>query len=105
MNKERILKRSKFYYIYSSPVLKRLNEINMPYAIIKSEPLSMYAYSAYGQRIFGDIDILIMRQNLKIADDCLKRSNFYQPITDIKKLRNYKYLVYQAVIRRYHIDI
>lgn len=86
----------------------------MPYAIIKSEPLSMYAYSAYGQRIFGDIDILIMRQNLKIADDCLKRSNFYQPITDIKKLRNYKVfslssshqtIPYRHLVENYFIEI
>jgi hypothetical protein len=114
LDKEKILKRSKFYYLCSFPVLKKLNEIDMPYAIIKSEPLSMYAYGAYGQRIFGDIDILLARQNLKLADGCLKQSGFYQTINDSKKLREYKIfslasshqtVSYKRLVGKYFIEI
>ena len=114
MDKEKNLKRSKFYYFCSFPFLEKLNNLDMQYAIIKSEPLSMYAYEAYGQRIFGDIDILIARQNLKLADDCLKQSGFYQTTNDSKKLREYKIfslssshqtVPYKRLVEKYFIEI
>ena len=38
---------------------------NLPYAIVKGEPLSFFSYGEYSKRITNDIDILTTRSNVK----------------------------------------
>ena len=109
-----MLKRSKFYYFCVAPFLQKLNDIDMQYAIIKSEPLSMYAYKAYAQRVFGDIDVLIPRSHLKLVGDYLEQCGFYQSINEDKNLREYKIFClssshqtvsYKRIIEKYFVEI
>jgi hypothetical protein len=64
---------------------KRINEqiklfsdydINIPYAIIKGEPLSVLAYGNYGMREYGDMDILVDKKDLKTMENVLQKNNY-----------------------------
>ena len=74
----------------------------------------MYAYKSFGQRIFGDIDVLVPRQNLNLVDECLRESGFYQSINNEKELRECKIfclscshqtISYKRLIENYSIEI
>lgn len=53
-----------------------LNEIRFPYAIIKGEPLSFYAYGEYGKRQSEDVDFLISRRNITQLSNLLYTYGF-----------------------------
>lgn len=75
MDKERdmyLLNQIKYQYI--SEVFEKIS--NIPYAVIKGEPLSLDAYGALGCRGFGDIDILVSKQNLQYVENNLKELGF-----------------------------
>ena len=55
-----------------------LEKIMIPYAIIKGEPLSLYAYGKYAERPSGDIDILVSRDNVPLMEKYLIESG-YEP--------------------------
>lgn len=46
-------------------VLRELSDV--PYSIIKGEPLSIAAYNEFGKRVSSDVDILVSRKNLSIV--------------------------------------
>ena len=48
-----------------------LNSIS--YALIKGEALSLQAYGVLGRRFSDDIDILIHRDDIKIAENILQK--------------------------------
>ncbi|MEG2110074.1 MAG: nucleotidyltransferase family protein [Clostridium sp.] len=57
------------------PIFDVLNS-KFPYAVIKGEPLSYYAYGEFGKRSPSDIDILVSRENLKSLIEILKSFEF-----------------------------
>lgn len=63
-------------YLTVSPIFESLNQNNIPYANIKGEALSLYAFGQYGQRSYGDIDILVSRKNLHTLEDALARYGY-----------------------------
>lgn len=78
MDKEKLLKRGMFYFLCSKSFFNDLNKLDIPYAVIKGEPLSMQAYNSFGERIYGDIDLLVDRKNIKLVEECLAKNNFFQ---------------------------
>lgn len=46
------------------PLFEHLAEKRIPYAVVKGELLSMFAYGKLGQRLSGDIDILVSVKNI-----------------------------------------
>lgn len=49
---------------------------NIPYAIIKGEPLSILAYGEEGHRVSHDIDLLVSKANLPLVEKELSRYDF-----------------------------
>lgn len=60
-----------------------INEI--PYAVIKGEPLSLLAYNKFGFRGLGDVDILIDRKSIPKMKKILKACGFEAISRDEKK--------------------
>lgn len=55
----------------------KLSNINSPaFAVIKGEPLSMYAYGTSGRRICADVDILIDKQNLSLLIETMQKNGY-----------------------------
>lgn len=52
-----VVSRKRYYEL--KPFFEVLSHKNIPYAVIKGEVLSLYAYSKVGQRHSGDVDILV----------------------------------------------
>lgn len=50
--------------------------IDFPYAVVKGEPLSIQAYGKPSQRLSGDVDILISRDDLTKLEDILRSHGF-----------------------------
>jgi len=67
---------SKIRYREVIPVLNSLSKKNIPYAIIKGEPLSIDAYGEEGMRRSGDIDLLISLKNTAVVRDELLSYGF-----------------------------
>ena len=66
-------------YLSLAPIFEDLNLRDFPYANIKGEVLSLYAFGQYGQRSYGDIDILVSRKNLHILEDMLMQYGYTSP--------------------------
>lgn len=64
-------------YLQLRPVWDELNGNFCNYANIKGEALSLQAYGENGRRQYGDIDILISRENIKFLEKILKKNGFY----------------------------
>ncbi len=78
LDREHNLKRGKIYYLCSKSIFDELNKKNVPYAVIKGEVLSLLAYNRFGERAYGDIDILVSRNNLNLIERCLHKNYFIQ---------------------------
>lgn len=63
-------------YMSLAPIFEELNEQNLPYANIKGEILSLYAFGQYGERSYGDIDILVSRKNLHKLEKILTQHGY-----------------------------
>lgn len=77
MNDNQLIKHqliSIFRYKCLAPVFCDIADCN--YAVIKGEPLSVYAYKNVGERVSSDIDILISRDNIKKLEEILKYHGF-----------------------------
>jgi len=61
-------------YLSLSSVIEK---IDFHYAIIKGDVLSLQAYGKLGERSYGDIDILIPRDKIKIFEKILEENGFY----------------------------
>ena len=53
-----------------------LPDVAFPYAVVKGEVLSLYAYGAVGQRTSSDVDILVSRSHLEEMDRVLIQHGF-----------------------------
>lgn len=73
------LKRCCAKYLALAPIFECLNVNNIPYANIKGETLSLYAFDQYGQRSYGDIDILVSRKNLHVLEAVLTQNGYISP--------------------------
>lgn len=73
------LKRCCAKYLALAPIFECLNVNNIPYANIKGETLSLYAFDQYGQRSYGDIDILVSRKNLHVLEAVLAQNGYISP--------------------------
>ena len=49
----------------------------IPYVVVKGEPLSVQAFGSVGYRISKDIDILTSRNNLNAVKNVLKENGFH----------------------------
>ena len=63
-------------YLSLAPFFEDLNLSEIPYANIKGEVLSLYAFGRYGQRSYGDIDILVSRKNLHKLENMLMQYGY-----------------------------
>ena len=79
-------------YLTLAPVFEELNLHGFSYANIKGEVLSLYAFEQYGQRSYGDIDILVSRKNLRKFEDILMKYGYTSPT----KTREEKILMLSA---------
>lgn len=71
----------KYYSIIRySHIIKVLNEITFPYAIVKGEPLSYFAYGSLGKRISSDIDILVAKENVRELEQILRKFGFVSKV-------------------------
>ena len=61
-------------YKYSSAIFELLK--SKTYAVIKGEPLSLLTYGACGERLLGDIDLLVDRKDLKFVETILLKNGF-----------------------------
>ena len=68
-------KKSIIRYTTIKPVLEQLT--NIPYAIIKGEPLSKLCYGEYSRRRTSDIDILVRRQDIALLENELSKCGFF----------------------------
>lgn len=79
-------KNSKIYKTVSALRFRELNmalsEFDFPYAIVKGEALSVFAYGKLGERVSRDIDLLIERKNVGRASAILKKKGFEQNVYD-----------------------
>lgn len=66
---------SKHRYILCKELFNDIAEL--PYAIIKGEPLSLFCYNGYGYRNSSDIDILIPKKYVKQLEEILKKNDFH----------------------------
>ena len=73
MQKIKILLSSQKYK-YVASIFESL--ASKPYAIIKGEPLSLFAYGEFGKRHMGDIDLLISRKDLYYLENLLLEDGF-----------------------------
>ena len=55
---------------------------NLEYAVVKGEPLSLFAYGELGKRRSSDIDILISRGDIIALEKALLKNSFQTPNTD-----------------------
>ena len=81
INKEIILShmgRGSAKYLKVKPMWDLFNETQLLYANIKGEALSLQAYSKYGMRSYGDIDILINRGDLSEINNLLIKLGFIE---------------------------
>ncbi len=76
----RIQERNAGWYKTLWPVMADLSHI--PYAIVKSEALSVLAYGGTGFRDSNDIDILVSRSSLMQIDEVFKKHGFKTLLTD-----------------------
>ncbi len=65
-------------YSRCSGMLNQLGNGDIPYALIKGEPLSIMAYERSGLRQYQDIDILVSRDNLEVVESILQKIGFCQ---------------------------
>lgn len=74
--------------LFFSTLKELFNELNnsLPYALIKGEALSLQAYKKIGQRRYGDIDILIDRNDLNLIKSIFNKHGFYQDSGEDKQL-------------------
>lgn len=79
-------------YLSLAPFFEDLNLRDIPYANIKGEVLSLYAFGRYGQRSYGDIDILVSRKNLHKLENMLMQYGY----TSTTKTRADKVLMISA---------
>jgi len=63
-----------------SEVFQEISDI--PYAVVKGEPLSLAAYGAFGCRGFGDIDLLIPRSYLDSVERILRSLQYKTNLTN-----------------------
>lgn len=71
---DRVITKGKLYYSVLAPVWKKLADI--PYAVIKGEPLSVQLYGCCGRRDYSDVDILLPRSELKAVQKILLEEGF-----------------------------
>ena len=55
-----------------------LTKLNIPYAIVKGESLSILAYGKEGKRSSKDIDFLVSRSDLKFIEEILDKMGYFQ---------------------------
>ena len=58
------------------PFFERLNELQIMYAVIKGDALSLQVYNQVGIRTYSDVDILICRGDVSIVINILKKLGF-----------------------------
>ena len=114
-----MIEKNKFWGKRISEQINLFNncDSDIPYAIIKGEPLSILAYGTYGMREYSDIDILVDKKDLQIIENILQKNNY---IMDFNKnlLTNHasrffslcyshQLLPYQKIVNKmiYRIDI
>lgn len=61
-----------------SKIKEILTQLDVPYAIIKGEPLSVLAYGREGQRQSRDVDFLVSRDDLKKVEEIIKNMGYIQ---------------------------
>lgn len=66
---------SKQRYILCKELFSDISEL--PYAIIKGEPLSLLCYNGYGYRNSSDIDILIPKKYIAVLEQALQKNGFH----------------------------
>lgn len=72
-------------YNESKSFFEFLNNNIIPYVVVKGEPLSFLAYNESGKRISADIDILIPKAHLKLAEQKLKELDFNSDVNNREK--------------------
>ncbi len=61
--------------------------MDVPYAVIKGDVLSILAYGKEGERVYNDIDILIEKENVDLLINILKEEGFFcKPVTMKKRV-------------------
>lgn len=73
-----MVEKNKFWGKKICEQIQMLNQcdVNVPYAVIKGEPLSVLAYGTNGMREYADVDILVDKKNLKIMEDILLANGY-----------------------------
>ncbi len=84
MNNKDIIAANIFRYNELKHCIDLMEDI--PYAIIKGEPLSILAYKKTGMRKYGDIDILVTRNDLKKIENVLSDCGFECACTRYERL-------------------
>lgn len=75
------VEKNRMWYEQLSPLLHDLREL--PYAVIKGEILSLFAYGEQGYRSSHDIDLLVSRKNLMRLNEICEKHEFQQIILDV----------------------
>lgn len=78
-----------------APVWKKLTDI--PYVIIKGEPLSVQMYGCCGQRDYSDVDILLPRSKVKAVQGILLEEGFKPVDTSRAKAVFYQLYSHQTM--------
>ena len=74
--KEKAVKMARSYMFFSGTKDLWLRLSSLPYALIKGEALSIMAYKGVGKRLYGDIDILVDRENIHQLETICQESGF-----------------------------
>lgn len=80
IKEDAIIKKNAVWYKLIKPVVEELQDI--PYAVIKGEPLSLLAYGDLGYRDSGDIDLLVSRDHLPQVTEILNKYHFENIVFD-----------------------
>ncbi|MBN2983977.1 MULTISPECIES: nucleotidyltransferase family protein [Cohnella] len=80
IQEDSILRKNAEWYALFKPIAEELEDI--PYAVIKGEPLSVMAYGEPGFRDSGDIDLLVPREQLNRVTEILHKYHFRNLLFD-----------------------
>ena len=73
---EKAVKMARSYMFFSGTKDLWPRLASLPYALIKGEALSIMAYNGVGKRLYGDIDILVDRENIHQLETICQESGF-----------------------------